>query len=210
MTNINSNNGQIRRGSAFAEKIYEFVKQPDVKTIVEIGTWKGMGSTKCILDGIINSNKKEYEVFSFECNKFFHEEAKVNLGFLPRNFHLIHGTLFDYKELYSIRDDKKLNAEDSRYKQWIEEDISAMQSCKNVFDTIPNKIDLLILDGGEFSGDIEFKLLWKGSKYIFMDDTSSFKNKNNKKYVLENPDIFEVLYDDTNDRNCLICKNLKI
>ena len=175
MNQITPSTGQIRRGTIPGEKIYEITRREDVKTIVDIGTWKGLGSTRCILDGIMDSRKK-CEVFSIECNKLFHEEAKLNLGILPKNFKLIHGCLFDYKDLYPIRD--KLEGVP---KSWVEDDISGMKNSQNCFDKLPEKIDLLIIDGGEFSGEIEFHLLKDRSKYIFMDDTGSPKNENNRK-----------------------------
>jgi len=80
--------GQINRGSKLGEYIFELAKNSEVKTIVDIGTWNGMGSTKCILDGVLNS-KFTKEVISLECNKLRYEEAKINLGFLPPNFKLL-------------------------------------------------------------------------------------------------------------------------
>jgi len=204
MKQITPSTGQIRRGTVPGEKIYELTKRKDVKKIVDIGTWRGLGSTKCIYDGIIDSFKKGYEVLSFECNKLFHEEAKVNLGLIPPNFKLIHGAIFDYKDLYPIRD--RLEGVP---RSWIEEDISGMKNSKNYFDILPEIIDLLIIDGGEFSGEIEFNLLKDRSRIIFMDDTTSPKNEKNRKYVLNHPDEFEIMYDNTKER-CLICKNLKI
>ncbi len=202
--NITTLNGQVRRGSEPAEKIYNLVRQQDVKTIVDIGTWKGMGTTKCILDGIMDGRKRHYEIFSIECNLMFHAEAKVNLGFLPPKFHLIHGSLIDAKDLYPMRE--KLEGVELG---WLEEDISAIKSSPNVLNQIPEKIDFLIIDGGEFSGKIEFDLLWERSNYIFLDDTSSYKNKDSRSFVIAHPDIFEVLYDNITDRNYLICKNKK-
>ena len=42
--------GQIMRGTVFGEMIYEIAKSSSY--IVDIGTWFGMGTTKCIIDGI--------------------------------------------------------------------------------------------------------------------------------------------------------------
>ena len=49
--------GQVNRGSKLGEIIYNLCLQDDVRNIVEIGTWNGMGSTKCIYDAL--SEKKE-------------------------------------------------------------------------------------------------------------------------------------------------------
>ena len=195
--------GQIRRGSPAAENLYNLVKQPDVSIIVEIGTWKGMGTTKCILDGITDSHKKNFLVYSLECNKLFHEEAKINLGILPPGFNLIHGSLFGEEKLVPLRE--KL---DGKELSWLEDDINAIRNSKNVLHLIPKKIDLLIIDGGEFSGEIEFNLIGDRAKYLFLDDTTSIKNENNRKYILSHPNEFKVMNDDVANRY-LICKYLK-
>jgi len=199
MIQITTLNGQIRRGEKSAEKLYELVKQEDIHIIVEIGTWKGMGSTKCILDGIMDSRKKNYEVFSLECNKLFHEEAKINLGWLPPNFHLLNGSIFDAEKLMEIRNDPNVHL------PWLEEDISGIKNSRSVINELPNKIDLLIIDGGEYSGEIEFNILKDRTTYFYFDDISSYKNKNNANYVRTN-DNFKVLYDD--GAQTLICKKI--
>jgi len=196
MTEITHHNGQIRRGDQNAEKLYEVVKLPDVHTIVELGTWKGMGSTKCILDGILDSRKKEYEVYSLETNKLFNEQAKINLGLLPPNFHLLHGSIFDVELLKEKKNDPEVHL------PWLEEDIVSMKSTKNILDQLPEKIDLVVIDSGEFSGEIEFKILEDRGTYFYLDDISSYKNKNNANYI-RNSNEYDILFE---DNQTLICK----
>ena len=50
--------GQINRGSLLGEHIFNLAKDPKIKNIIEIGTWNGLGTTKCIYDAIISSNKQ--------------------------------------------------------------------------------------------------------------------------------------------------------
>lgn len=47
------------------EQIFELAKLEDVKIIFEVGTWNGLGSTKCIYDAIISTNKKKLCSFFF-------------------------------------------------------------------------------------------------------------------------------------------------
>ena len=196
--------GQINRGTVLGEKIYEFSKKEDVKIILEIGTCNGMGSTKCIYDGVIGTDK---QIYSIECNKERYEEAKVNLGKLPINFNLIHGTIVNVEELIPIL--KILENETLR--NWLEEDIKHIKKAPNVFNQLPEKIDLYIIDGGEFSGNIEFFKLWKRCRFIILDDTNSIKHRETRKFILENPDQFHIIEDNINERNgFLICENKKL
>ena len=192
--------GQINRGSLLGEKIYNLSAQKDIRTIVEIGTWNGMGSTCCIRDGVAGTTKN---VYSLECNKVRCEEAKVNLGFLPPNIKIIHGTIVDAKELEPL-----MEGLSEGLQVWLREDLGWIRNTPNVLKDLPTKIDLCIIDGGEFSGSIEFFKLWEQSKIIILDDTNALKHEKTKKFILDNSDIFEIIDDNTIERNgFLICKN---
>ncbi len=195
--------GQINRGSKLGEIIYELAKKQEVKTVVEIGTWSGMGSTKCILDGVLSKRGKT-DVYSLECNKMRYEEAKTNLGFLPPSFKLIHGTIVDASELRPMLQ----TLDNETLKGWLEEDLGWLQVTPNVLEMLPETIDLFVLDGGEFSAKKEFELLWNKCLYIVLDDTNAIKNKDTKRFILSKPDVFEIIEDNVVDRNgYLVCKN---
>ena len=70
----------------------------------------------------------------------------------------------------------------------------------NVLDQMPDKIDLLILDGGEFSSLSEFKKLKDRTTYFVLDDTLLIKN-NEVANIMRNDDSYLILYDNTSDRN---------
>ena len=141
--------GQINRGSSLGEIIYNLCLQNDIKTIVEIGTWNGMGSTKCIYDAILDK-KEEYLVYTLECNEDFYKKCLENYKKLPKleNFNFILGTIVDPEEnIDPISNfDDKFFQQYSRETQsvWRNEDVENCKKSKNVLDIIPEKIDLLI------------------------------------------------------------------
>lgn len=193
--------GQINRGSILGEKIFNLAKQSDVNTIVEIGTWNGLGSTKCIYDAVIGTRKN---VWSLECNKIRHEQAKVNLGFIPPTFKLLNGTVVDAKDLEPMMKDLP-----DGQQEWLKEDLNWIRQIPNVFNNLPEKIDMLIIDGGEFSGLIEFELLADRSKYIILDDTNATKHIKTRE-LINNDNKFKVINDNTYERNgFMICENLQ-
>jgi hypothetical protein len=84
---------------------------------------------------------------------------------------LIHGTIVSANEL----DDQELSNVE---KDWFAADSYAISKAPYVLKVIPQRIDLLLLDGGEFSSFVEFRLLEKRiSKWLVLDDINLRKNK---------------------------------
>lgn len=200
--------GQVNRGSKLGEIIYNLCLQDDVKNIVEIGTWNGMGSTKCIYDSIIDSNKIDYKVYSLESNSNFHKIAINNLPKL-KNFEIILGRIIETNELFDIDSypDFFFNNGSDRNVQrtWLEEDLSNYNKIPNVIDQLPEKIDLLILDGGEFSSFSEFKKLEDRVKYLILDDTKIIKNYEVSK-IVRSDNRYTIIMDSDDRNGFLIAK----
>lgn len=159
--------GQIQTTSDAGKWIQSICKQEDIHNIVEIGTWNGMGSTKCVFDAIYGTNKK---LISLEINKQMYETAKVFYND-KKEIELILGKitdqLVDLTELSSdFFSDYSLDIKNS----WKEQDEINLLHCPNVLNKLPEKIDFLILDGGEFTSLHEFNILKNRSKIIFLDD----------------------------------------
>lgn len=204
--------GQINRGSSLGEIIYNLCLQNDIKTIVEIGTWNGMGSTKCIYDAILDK-KEEYLVYTLECNEDFYKKCLENYKKLPKleNFNFILGTIVDPEEnIDPISNfDDKFFQQYSRETQsvWRNEDVENCKKSKNVLDIIPEKIDLLILDGGEFSGLSEYEKLKDRSVYFILDDTNVIKNYEVAN-LIRNSSEFHVLHDSDERNGYLVAKKV--
>ena len=90
-----SKSGQINRGSAFGEALYAFAESLHVKTIVEVGTFNGCGSTRCILDGIAARKPPHPAFFSIELYPNMYAEAKENLKDHLDRVTLLQGRLVD-------------------------------------------------------------------------------------------------------------------
>jgi hypothetical protein len=54
----------------------------------------------------------------------------------------------------------------------LESDCLNYSMVPNVCDKLPETIDLLVLDGGEYTSQAEFHKFYKRAKYIVMDDTN--------------------------------------
>jgi hypothetical protein len=164
-----SDQGQVSEKHEVGRWIRLLSSLDEVSTIMEIGTWNGLGTSKMIALGVESRvSQKEVEVLGLEANKRLFSKAESNLkeyGF----YKVIHGTIVTEDQL----DTSELS---EREKEWILSDITDLGSTPLVLNRIPLKIDLLVLDGGEFSTYAEFKLLQnRVSKWIILDDTNTRK-----------------------------------
>lgn len=181
--------GQINLDSEAGKMINKISEQEDVSSIVEIGAWNGLGSTRCVLAGL--TKKSECNFISLESNLDMFNVAKKHNE--ENNVNLIYGRIVDVEDL----DIKDLHGPEQK---WFNNDFADYKLTPNVIDQIPNEIDFLILDGGEFSTKAEFNLLKDRSRYIFLDDTQTRKNKEVREELLSDSG-FECVVDAPADRN---------
>ena len=188
-------NGQIQLESEFGKSIRLYISQYKPNTIVEIGTWKGLGSTFTIIKAIQEANYKA-NFISLETNPEFYNIAKNNLKDYLEYVTLVLGRIIEPKEIDNFVSKHNL---DSQHLGWLEEDKQNYISCPNVLPQIPDQIDLLILDGGEFSTYAEWVILKDRSKIIMLDDTRMLKCKQIVEESLSSPDY--QLLTVSNERN---------
>jgi len=180
------NDGQIIAGTERYDIIKKTINEFNPKTILEIGTWKGMGSTKCILDCI----SEGVEFYSLESNKEFFDIAKNNLKEYDNKFNQIFGKIIETEKVIDYVKDYTLSKDEET---WLEEDILNFKSCDNVINLIPEKIDLLLLDGGEFSTYLEWLILKERVKIVMLDDIDVFKCKRIYEELIKNTN-YSLLY----------------
>ena len=162
--------GQITENTERCEIIKNVINTYKPNIILEIGTWKGLGSTKCIVDSIGDG----VSFLSLETNKSFYEIAVENLNGYQDKVKLIYGRIVEKDEILNFVQTINLNRWEE---QWLREDLENVDKSENVLNKIPEKIDLLLLDGGEFSTYSEWLKLKDRSTIIMLDDTTVTKCK---------------------------------
>jgi hypothetical protein len=168
-------NGQILSNSSFGQNILEIITNYSPATIVEIGTWKGMGSTKCIIDGIIKNNLDKTNFISIESSQLFYNEAIDNLKEYNNYVTLIHGKIIEIDEIINFC---KLNQNIVDINNnWLIEDLYNMIDIENILYKLPKHIDFLLLDGGEYSTYVEWQKLKDRTHIVALDDIKTTKNK---------------------------------
>ena len=165
--------GQIGPGDEIGRWLELLASLSSVTTIVEIGTWNGLGSSLQIAKGVqkgSQGNNLAKQVVGVEVNLQMWKRASKNLQRFEF-FKVVHGSIVEASALDSF------NLSDLE-KGWFAQDFKCIESSPLVISQIPTSIDLLILDGGEFSTYSEFEILkHRTSKWLVLDDTNLRKCK---------------------------------
>ena len=196
-----ANTGQITIRSEEGCSIINIIQNSsDIKNIVEIGTWNGLGSTLCILHGIQN---KDVNFWSIECNNEKIISAIESLrDYIDDRVRLLWGSVVDTnviktEEYLSNFTELKTS---KTLQTWFKADLNNCEVCPNILKDLPDNIDFLLLDGGEFTTLYEFECLRdRCSKYIALDDTLIDKCREVRKRLLEDGNWTEIL--SINNRN---------
>lgn len=203
-----SNNGQIHLDTEFGDYLSTVASDPQYKTYLEVGTWKGNGSTRCVIEGILKRPEETMDnvhFYSIESNlNFFAEAFQLWLPSGLPFLHLCYGKLHENGLMTpgEIESSEHFNGIVTHYNMWY------IQDCKDYAAApflkpkyFPKEIDVVILDGGEFSGYADWlSVKEKNPKVVCLDDTTVMKNKH--VYLeLKNSEQWEILYDNPSHRH---------
>jgi hypothetical protein len=182
--------GQITLHTEAGKQLYTLLKQKagiDIHTIVEIGTWNGRGSTLCIIEGI--QGKSITSFHSLECNQDKYLSAIDYLdAYLEDTIHILWGSIVSraYIECKEYRANFPDLDKSEQLKSWFNIDILNCDDAPNVLDALPETIDFLLLDGGEYTTLSEFEILLpRCHKYIAMDDIYQDKCRECRRRLLD-------------------------
>ena len=205
---LKNSDGQMK-DNQLKSKLAELIANNEILNIVEIGTWNGLGSTTMLLNIIKNLDKK-INFYSVESDLLCYKAAKKNLKQNLNFVNLIYGRVHNLNDLDYVNYDVILDfGYGEKEYEWFVQDLRRYKKIKNVSSQIPNKIDLLLLDGGEYSGYADFLSLCSTSKFIVLDDCNSYKQYNVLNFIQKNNNNFQLIYDSNNRGGVKIFHNLK-
>lgn len=201
--------GQINLSTNFGNEIYRLVLENEFDNIVDVGTWNGLGSTYCILKALETKHEDKEnntKLYTVELYKEMFEAAKINLQkYLSNpNFIMLNGRLINYEDAFWFDHSIINTSSDAHAALWYKKDMDLLKTSENVTSYLPEKIDFLVLDGGEYTTYPEWQLLKNRVKYFALDDTSILKCSKIRQEIL-NDKSYKIIYDAPSERNgCLI------
>jgi len=200
--------GQVNRGSFFGEQVYKLASNEAFKNYVEVGTWNGEGSTKCFMDAIFQ-RLDDSCLYSIEANIEFYNQAtkfwqnKMSTIKMPFDkLHLLYGRIIEVEDLIPEEEIKNHKIfKDHPWLTWRARNIKEYNMCENVINKLPEEIDVLFLDGGQFSTPAEWQKLKNRTKVIMLDDTNTYKTEKVREEILSDLDNWEIIFDKSHDRH---------
>ena len=174
------------------------------KTILEIGTWNGLGSTRCIVNGLLE-RKTPYTFYSLECNSEkvamaqelykgiagVHILDEVLLNEMPSNIYSIFAELINNEE----------------YRMWNKVDFDNMKH-KPLFlerQDLPSIFDVVLLDGGEFTTWYEYQLIKDRCRILVLDDSHTSKCRRIMYEIMDQPDKWTIILNSSERRGTFAC-----
>ena len=190
--------GQLHPGTQAGKYIIDLMRTVSpTDTILDIGTWTGNGSTLCFLIGLKDMSYNQF--ISVECNEDKNQIAIQNLTpyLTTGKDHILWGSILTPEEasLEHTLDVFPSLKDNADFRRWHTVDLGNIALCPNIMDRLPDSLDVVLFDGGEFTTYFEFfKLLPRCKKYIMMDDCHVDKCRLMREYLKSQSNWTEVLY----------------
>ena len=185
--------GEIMEDNPAFLIMYDFAKQNFCNVAVDIGTFTGMGSLRAMINGFLQKNdRSNLKIYSFESNKKRAIEAlqryksgpfdmsflEVHIGKISENGFLTIEQAMKHPQYEGIKGLTGYYAEEKE----------VYDLAPYVGDVLPNSIDLVCMDGGEFSSPGDWATIKpKFPKMIVLDDIGVFKNFFINEELQQNP-----------------------
>lgn len=191
------------------DKLYKIIqkiaREGAIKTVLEIGSSSGTGSTEAFVRGL-RENSNQPTLFCMEVsqtrfaelNKCYGHEKFVKCYNLSSVSIEKFSTPEEVTDFYNNIDNKLKKYPLKQVLGWLKQDIEYIEntglSTTNGIKQIKqdnkiNHFDLVLIDGSEFTGAAELKEVY-GSEFILLDDIVTFKNYKNHYQLIADPNYY--------------------
>jgi predicted O-linked N-acetylglucosamine transferase (SPINDLY family)/glycosyltransferase involved in cell wall biosynthesis/predicted SAM-dependent methyltransferase len=185
----------------FYEAIKQIAREEDIKTILEIGSSSGAGSTEAFVTGI-RENPHQPQLFCMEISqeRFTELQKRYAKDYLVKcynvssvginqfaqqqeviNFYHSYQTALNQYPLEQVLDWLRQDRQYLQNSAVSQAGIKKIKSENNIIF-----FDVVLIDGSEFTGEAELDEVY-GAKFILLDDINTFKNYKNYHKLLNDP-----------------------
>lgn len=201
------------KNDALYRAIFRIARSEPIKTILEIGSSSGEGSTEAFVKGIrqnrsnptlycVEVSKRRFELLQ---NHYAKDRVKCyNVSSIPLTSF---PTVEEVTAFYHSTPTQLNGASLSTVLSWLKGDLDYVAA-----EGVPQRgiemikeengidfFDVVLIDGSEFAGAAELDLIY-GARFILLDDTNTLKNFANRQRLLKDP-RYELVEEDLALRN---------
>lgn len=189
------------KNDEFYTLIKKISEEEDIKTVLEIGSSSGEGSTEALVTGLRN-NPNQPVLFCMEVSKprFTELQKRYQNDSFVKCYNISSVSLEQFPDGNEIIEFyNKISTNLNHYPLaqvlgWLNQDIEYLKNhdvSENGIKKIKQEnnieyFDWVLIDGSEFTGKVEFAEVY-GAKIIALDDINSFKNYQNWKRLSTDP-----------------------
>lgn len=202
------------KNDGFYQIIQKISREADIKTVLEIGSSSGGGSTEAFVSGLRNNpNKPTLYCMEVSQNRFAELSRRYQANSFVKCYNVssVGVDKFPDREqvidFYNNTPNKLQFYPLDRVLGWLDQDIDYVNNSGVTVNGIKhikqeNNIgyfDLVLIDGSEFTGAAELAEVY-GAKYILLDDITTFKNYHNHQQLLSDTN-YKLIAENTSVRN---------
>jgi hypothetical protein len=175
------NMGEINKTDEFGSALIKSIAEYNLNKILEIGSWDGTGSTACLIEGMLKL-QCEKKLVCLEVNSDRYLQL-VNNTKEHKWIECYNTTSISYSQLHEKEFDKIWDSPFNGLKKhttpptkeqaklWFEEDVKNLKNTNAGFlETDSSFYDAVLIDGGEFFGYSEYKIIKDRTNVLFLDD----------------------------------------
>ena len=198
---VSANVGEVWPEDSLGSFIVKLASEDRYKSYLEIGTWNGLGSTKCFTLGFQN-RCCEFDFYSLEINSDKHSFARQFYE-NQKNVYLLNETILNKRPTwFSILKVFPHLIVTRRKRQWLHVDLANLKTAKCFLNRsdLPTVFDVVLLDGGEYTTYFEYEVLKNRSKILILDDVKVSKCRRIRNELVNRAD-WELISEDLALRN---------
>ncbi|MBD2627872.1 FkbM family methyltransferase [Trichormus variabilis] len=202
------------KNDEFYTAIHKIARQEDIKTVLEIGSSSGEGSTEAFVMGL-RENPNNPILFCMEISKprFAELQNRYRNDLFVKCYNFSSVSLESFPKQQEVIDFYRSNITNlnlyplERILSWLNQDIEYVKN-SGVDDSGIKRVkqennidyfDVVLIDGSEFTGVAELNEVY-GAKFICLDDITTFKNYINHHKLL-NDSSYILISQNTSVRN---------
>ena len=197
--------GQITSDTTFGAALRNVARRPDVKRIIETGTWYGGGSTHEFAEGLkdkancaTNATHHCCEAFVVSLELFMPALEHARLYHQDNPVWIVKGSTVGVDQMAKESDIPEDERNGQHFQLYYERDRELMSKATPKLEKFCNFIrpDVVLVDGNEYTGWSEFKVAMNSCRprYIALHDTGTFKTKKVEKFIHnKKPELFELI-----------------